>query len=563
MLNKESAVSQLIDIDLDQEQISQPPRRLSASLLWCLVVFVLCALLSVTPLVRLPDAVVRLDIAPGAWLGVLSSWLPTGASAQAVLLSSYGELLVLLMLATSCYVWAALWIRRQPATELAQRWARRCLWTGAILVGLVYVVTPAMLSHDILVYASYGRVLSAHQANPYFVPISDFPADPFTPLDYWAHSVSAYGPIWTALCGLCGWFLGAQPVPYVLTFRLFALAMHLLNTWLIGRILRLSGRSGRIATLGMLLYAWNPLLLLESGLGGHNDGLMLTFVLLGILLAVRAEKYEQLHRVRGYLPPTIALTLAALVKFTALPILAVYLLLLAAKTARMYWPSTMRIALILRGIVRVCLALLCALLMALALALLAYGPFWLGHSPHAILSSFNSPPEARGAENSFMRSITDWERFHPTWKTAGLLIFLSTRANWNTFNYELITLCLLLSVWRLWLRPTVRAWVICSLSMLSLVLLVTPWFFSWYITWIIGLALSCLPMHHKRLEAALLALTLTFSFSSLITYVFNTGLAGEQSYLVSLCITAPPVCAFLLILLVWRTINRRWIGKAR
>jgi hypothetical protein len=559
MLKKEFAVPQLIDPGLAQEQAVQSDQRLPVGLLCCTGVFVLCALLSVTPLMRLPDAVLHLEIAPGAWLGVVSAWLPSGTGAQSVLISSYSELVFLLAVATFCYGWVALRVRRQSGTERERRLMRRCLWTGPVLVGLIYVVTPAMLSHDILVYASYGRVWAAHHANPYFIPIAAFPTDPFTHLDYWAKSVSAYGPIWTVVCGLCGWLLGAQPVAYVLTFRLFALAMHLLNTWLLGRILRLSGRSKRVTTLGMLLYAWNPLLLLESSLGGHNDGLMLTFILLGILLAVRAEKAGQLPRARGYLPPVVALTLAALVKFTALPILAVYLLLIAARTLRLYWPGAVNIRWLLRVAGRLLLALFCSLLLILAVAALFYGPFWLGHSPHAIVSSFNSPPEARGAENSFMRSITDWERIHPTWKATGLLLFLSTRANWNTINYALIALCLLVSACRLCLRPTVRTWVVCALGLLSLVLLVTPWFFSWYITWIIGLALTCLPMHRARFEAALLALTLTFSFSSLITYVFNTQLVGEQSYLASLCITIPPVCAFLLTLLV----HRRCIERGR
>ena len=65
--------------------------------------------------------------------------------------------------------------------------------------------------------------------------------------------------------------------------------------------------------------AWNvPLRIeslypIESSLGGHNDILVTTFVLLGIFYAVRAEKKGEVHIIH-YAPTLIALSLAALVK---------------------------------------------------------------------------------------------------------------------------------------------------------------------------------------------------------------------------------------------------------
>ncbi len=74
--------------------------------------------------------------------------------------------------------------------------------------------------------------------------------------------------------------------------------MQLLNTWLVGRTLRIMGRSPRIRALGMLLYGLNPLVLLESAQNAYNDVVMLTFVLLGILLLARAEQRGELLRAR-------------------------------------------------------------------------------------------------------------------------------------------------------------------------------------------------------------------------------------------------------------------------
>src|SRR4029077_18157998 len=131
-------------------------------------------------------------------------------------------------------------------------------------------------------------------------------------------------------------------------------------------------RPPRVVTLGMLLYAWNPLVLLESSLGGHNDVFMLTFVLAGILLAVYAEQRGRSVLARGYLPVIIMLTLAALVKFTALPIVLAYLLFLTCKALR---SSSDHVRADWHQAIRV---LFWSTLTGLLVAFMFYGPFWLG-----------------------------------------------------------------------------------------------------------------------------------------------------------------------------------------
>ncbi len=464
--------------------------------------------------------------------------------------SAYLEFFGLLSLAFLCYGLGALLVRRQFVTA-SQRTLRGLIWLGALLGGTIFLLTPALLSHDILVYAAYSRILTAYHANPYFVPIAAFPHDPFSLHNYWFRSVSAYGPIWILVCGFFGWFVGPNQSAYVLAFRLFALFFDLLNIWLVGRTLQVLGRSARTVTLGMLLYAWNPLLLLESGLGGHNDGFMMTFVLAGILLAASAEKHGQLLRARGYLPAAAMLTLAALIKFTALPILAAYLLFLACKALCPAAESSRKPRLILRDW-RLTLPILAwSGLCAGLLVLVLYGPFWLGHSLSAIVGAFKGPPSSLYAQNSFMRSMMEWQKYHLNVHNA-LLGLLSNRGFWDDLTIVSIVFCLLLGTVRLLRKPTTRTFIMVALATMSLVLLVTPWFFAWYITWLLALGVVSLPVRLDRFEAALLALVFTFSFSALFTYLFNGNLFGSSYYLVSLFSTVPPVCAFLLTLALWR-----------
>lgn len=536
-------------------------RRWPGELILCAVGLVICFLLTITPLKRIPDPVLSLHLAPGEFLERASSWLPGNLGKLNGLTSSYTEFFLLMSLAFLCYGLGALVVRRQPMTD-HQSTLRSIVWLGALIVGAIYVVTPATLSHDVLVYASYSRLLATYHANPYFVPISAFPHDPFAVSNYWSNVISAYGPIWMLVCGLFGELLRPDVNTYTLVFRLFALAFDLLNVWLVGRILQVMGRSARTVTLGMLLYAWNPLLLLESALGGHNDGFMITFVLAGVLLAASAEKRGQILRAQGYLPAVALLTIAALVKFTALPVLAAFLLFLASKALRPTADSPHELRLALRDWRFALPVLIRASLAALLIALVLYLPFWVGHSLAAIVDSFKSPPSALYSENSFMRSLGEWRKHHPTLHN-GLLDFVSSRHFWDDLTIASIVVCLLIGASRLWRKPTTRTFVVIALSTMSVVLLITPWFFDWYITWLLGLATICLPVRLNRIEAALLALVYTFSFSALFTYFFNGNIFGSHYYLVSLFTTIPPACAFLITMVWWRPVHNERRGAKK
>jgi hypothetical protein len=539
---------------------SGPRARWPLGFLCCALGLLACVLLVVTPLKRIPDSVLQLHLAAGEVLAVVSAWLPLHLGAFSQANSAALECAGLLLLAFLCYGLGALLVSRQSEQSALRIW-RGLIWAAALLAGAILLVTPAMLSHDILVYAGYSRLMAVYHANPYFVPIASFPHDPFSALNYWGRSVAAYGPLWLLVCAFPGWLLPPDPGAYVIAFRLFALAIHLLNIWLIGSTLRTMGRSSQTITLGMLLYAWNPLLLLESSLGGHNDGLMISFVLLGALFAARAQQRGLVLRPRGFLPAVAAFTLAALVKFTALPILAVYMLFLGCQALRstVQHPYTFRRA--LHDWRRALPIMLSSLLTALLLALACYGPLWVGHSLQSIRVSLQSPPSALGAENSFMRSIIEWLHLHPDQIHNGLLQLLSTRRFWDDLTLGAVTLCLLAGARLLWSRPEQRTFALVSLLTLCTVLMLTAWFFSWYLTWPLTLAALSLPCRQERMATALLALTLVFSASALSTYLFTIGLFGSHYYLVSLFTTLPAAGAFLLTLVCWRPARTSITGE--
>lgn len=519
-------------------------RRSAIGLALCALAFLASVLLTVTPLVRMPDSLFRLRMPWSAFLGEASRWLPANLGSSPQPSSASIEFFCLISLAFLFYCLGAWLVGKRPG-PVSQISVRAYIWSVLILAGAIYIVTPGLLSHDTMVYAGYSRLMAVYHANPYFAFYSAFPRDPLAHFDQWAGVNSLYGPVWMLICAALGLFIRPTPEAYVIAFRLFALSMHLLNTWLVDRILATLGRSPRERTLGILLYGWNPLVLLESSLNGHNDVFMLTFVLLGILLLARAERRGELRQARGYIPPAIALTLAALVKFVILPVLAVYLLFLACQTLRAVSNSPLHMKQAVQNWRPVAWPLGWTCCAAALVALIFYGPFWLGHDLHAIIGSFAGNPASDFAENSYQRSVMNWLSFHPDQKNNLVLLFLSWRKVWDAITFLALIVCLILGARWLMQKPTARIFLTLALAVMSLVLLLTPWFFTWYITWIVGLAVVCLPARRTRITWSVFLLALTFSYSALSLYLFNHDLLGSRGYLVSLFDTVPPIGAFV------------------
>ncbi len=507
----------------------RPKKASLRAIALCMLAFILCILISVTPLLHLAGKTFLLPLPTNPFLLWWGSWLPANlqlASAYraSMITTNSIEFLLLMALAFGVYGLSAFFIQRLPEQSDYKN-VLRLIWLGTIIGGLIFVLTPAMLSRDIFVYVGYGRTIVVHHANPYFVAPSRFPQDPLTSYDDWKDVTAAYGPVWLTICSLWTLVLGNSPLGYVLAFRLFALAAHLLNIWLVATILRKTGSSARTVTLGTLLYAWNPLVLQESSLGGHNDIFMVTLILLGILLCLHAEQ-RHFARPSHYLPPVLAFTLAALVKFTALPLIALFLVVLARNTLYSVQPaSPTNEKNGSRHWKSMFLKVLLACIAGGFVSLIFYAPFWLGHSIRDIVQSFSSPPSARFSEYSLLRVIYQWIKVHglpahTSWTYTPLYV-LSQRNVWDRINYVTLGCLLIIATIWIWRIPTTRTMILAALATLGALLIVTPWFFAWYVTWLVGLAIVCLPVSNDRIGRALVAFTLTFSATALITYLYH------------------------------------------
>jgi hypothetical protein len=430
--------------------------------------------------------------------------------------TSYLEFALLILLAFLIYGFSACLIQRR-GEQNNYILAMRLIWLTAVVSGCIYIFTPASTSDDIGSYASYGRLLIIHHANPYFVPPSSFPQDPTYPLIYWRNIVTIYGPIWTLISAFLGWLAGIDNLGYLVTFRIFTFAAYLLNILLVTAVLRAMNRSPRTIALGTMLYAWNPLVLLESSLGGHNDILMATFMLLGILLSARAEQ-NGITRFRFYVAPLVVFTLAALVKFSAISIIALFIVMLFWKTfyAKPAVPDPKLQSVLTRWRAALFTAL-SASFVSSAVALFFYGPFWIGHSIKDIVYSFSSQPTAHSAYDSILLLIRVLNKIHSL--PAYLLLF-TVRGTWDIFVFVTVVCALATGIALLRRTPTTRTVALATLLVLGTFILLTAWFVPWYVTWLIGPAVVCLPIARDRLGRALLTFALAFSASAFLTYYY-------------------------------------------
>jgi alpha-1,6-mannosyltransferase len=158
-------------------------------------------------------------------------------------------------------------------------------WTIACAIQLVPLAAPLLLSTDAWTYWDFGRIATVHDANPYRSTPSDFPDDPAYPYvgTAWRHTTTVYGPAFT---------LGSEPLARA------AGTSHDAAAWIYKSIAALAvlgaaalaSRLSRRPTLALVFVAWNPVLAVHFGGGGHNDAWMALLVLAALAAAASGRR---------------------------------------------------------------------------------------------------------------------------------------------------------------------------------------------------------------------------------------------------------------------------------
>jgi hypothetical protein len=322
-------------------------------------------------------------------------------------------------------------------------------------------LTHPLTSNDVFNYIANARVYWVHGDNPLTVPPLAHPEDPlFSLITFWQDIPSPYGPLWSLLAGLPAALGGDSPLRNVLGFKALSMAFFLGAAWLVFLTARRMREDSAVAAL--LAFAWNPLVVWHVAGNGHNDVVMMFFVVLSLYALTR-----------GWVAAAIvALAASALVKYATLllaPLLAVWWL----RSRRR--PSRRELAL--------------GLGLALLLVVIAYAPYWSGRDTVATALDEGSyytvsvPAAIRGA----LQEFTDTTR-------AERVTSLVTRVAF------LVALALIL----LRLRGDKLSRLVEAgfLAFFAYLTLAATYFSPWHVTWVLTLAVL-LPYRRDVLWPAL------------------------------------------------------------
>lgn len=387
--------------------------------------------------------------------GLLEWWTQPGRTIAKI--ANYdpriGAVYLVAILVLFLFAWLA--ARIVLRTQTRRTWAIIIAATVAFnaLMLALYPVDAA----DIFDYIVRARMQVYYGANPFYQNPSSIPAvknDSFYRYMGWPDVPTAYGPWWEMAAAAVARIPGNGVIENVLAFKGFAILAYFATLVVVGWTLK--RHAPQRALYGVTFLAWNPLAVFSIAGNGHNDSVMILFLVLGFALMI--EKHWTLA--------ALAIVGGALVKF--IPALVFPVIILAALQHLGGWWARIRY-LAVTG------------LASAAMVAISYGHYWRGGDilgqdwrTHLFTTSLATLAKA------YLE-----HQYDP--KLADLLISRGAAA--------LIMLWIAWELVRLWRRGSAGAtfnwepYVGAGITILLFYLLVTClWFQPWYTLWAIGLA---------------------------------------------------------------------------
>jgi alpha-1,6-mannosyltransferase len=309
-----------------------------------------------------------------------------------------------------------------------------------------------------------------YRLNPIIVAPSAVSSDPLFPyLHYWWNTNTAYGPLWFLVTLPAYLVAGDGLISNIVAYKALPFAFELIALLFIVLIVRRIDPP-RVAA-AVVCFGWNPLVLWEIAGNGHNDIVMMSFALAALFLLLTARWPLAF--------PLLACSI--LVKFVSAILLPAFILWILLRNGR-------------RAIFPLTLGMLAAALISILIVF----PFWAGKETITPL---------RAQQNYFIYSpasalIGSWgEDLSNTPKVTAVKHGL-TIAFFVLYGLVLTRLR----------RNPVSLIQVSVAAMFLLLVLMTWWFWPWYVIW--GLALAALLP-----SSSYARLFVLFSMTAMLLYV--------------------------------------------
>jgi hypothetical protein len=366
----------------------------------------------------------------------------------------------------------------------------------AAVFALVLIWMYPISATDLFAYFFRSRIWTLYGGDPFVDVPRRFYTDPYLyTISGWLYMGSPYGPLWEWLAAGVALLVSGRLVPNLVALKGVAALFYVGSVLLVYAILKHIAPERRAS--GTVLFAWNPLLLLEWVGNGHNDAVMVFFILLGVWLWVR-------HHHLWVLP---ALVVAALVKAVAVIVIPFFLI------ATWLQESSPRKR--LRSIAL-------AFVLSLAIAWVLSAPFTLTWGNVGIPWNEAATKSAYSFSSTLMLALHRWvvtplarSPFLTEEALSTLVRYVDVAPHWlATGGLAILYLRQLVLVWRRRRGP-----IAASAEAFFACLVLAPNYRMWYPAWAMTLATLC-PERDRLLRAG--AACLTAELSALIyTYLFK------------------------------------------
>ncbi|MBI4236686.1 MAG: hypothetical protein HY688_04965 [Chloroflexi bacterium] len=392
-------------------------------------------------------------------------------------------------------------------------WGRLAIAGFGVLFQALLLPCYPVGAADVFDYLSHARVLVIYGGNPLVDPPSAFPGDPYLGYAAWPFLQATYGPLW-AWAGAPAAYLSRWGglLPALLYYKVLAALLVLAGGVLLHQAQRRLGAPHPWA--GTLLLLWNPLVAFEFAGNAHNDALLIFLLLLSLVLLVVGAAEASF----------LALSAASLTKFVTAPLFAPLIVAVSLGQG----PARKRL-----------MALATGLVLAAALGVLLYLPFWHGRETLSFLqrtSLFTTSPAALLARA--LEGAWGWEAAS---RWAG-------RASLTAFAIGTVVVTARL------VRGSVSSSLLAVYEVLFVVLVLgLTWFKPWYVAWLLAVAPLTLD-GRREARAAIFSLSALLSYTVLV-YIWPINGAHLSAFQVEAMVTGT---VFLPVLLFTAAAHWPW-----
>ncbi len=166
--------------------------------------------------------------------------------------------------------------------------SRREFWIVIIFTSVILLFSYPAFSYDIFNYMFDAKTIVFYHSNPWLYKPLYFAGDPWLHFMHWTHRPSIYPPVWIGL-SLPFYFLGFNFfLPILFNFKILMAVGFLGSIFILEKLLKQEKESNTI--LPLVFYAFSPLMLIENLVSGHNDIVMMLFILLSLWLVLQKRK---------------------------------------------------------------------------------------------------------------------------------------------------------------------------------------------------------------------------------------------------------------------------------